>query len=214
MSRGGLLVAAQLSLLVVLATQALLSWRLQPWTPQAWLVIAAGTALGAWALSANRPGNFNVHPAPRAGGRLVSDGPYRWIRHPMYSALLLAGLGVVLGAGGWSAVALATLAAVFGADLTSLTRDWSTSVLADDLVATGTRYQQPTWNYRSIYAALQNNGAYPLSTTALSNGTPATVTMRGGSAAYLRFTIAAGQNAAIQFSTLPSTVQLSLVRTR
>jgi protein-S-isoprenylcysteine O-methyltransferase Ste14 len=112
MSRGGLLVAAQLSLLVVLATQALLSWRLQPWTPQAWLPLAAGTALGAWALSANRPGNFNVHPAPRAGGRLVSDGPYRWIRHPMYSALLLAGLGVVLGAGGWSALALATLAAV------------------------------------------------------------------------------------------------------
>jgi len=109
---------------------------------------------------------------------------------------------------------IGTLAGVFGADLTSLARDWSTSVFSDDLIATGTRYQQPTWNHRSIYAALQSNGAYPLATIALTNGTPATVSMRGGSAAYLRFTIAAGQNAAIQLSTLPSTVQLSLVRTR
>lgn len=115
MSRGALLVAAQLALLTVLAAQAVLSWRVQPWAPQAWLLLATGTALGAWALSANRPGNFNVQPTPRAGGRLVREGPYRWIRHPMYSALLLAGLGVVLGAGRWSAVALAALAAVLWA---------------------------------------------------------------------------------------------------
>ena len=112
MSRGALLVTAQLALLALLAVQALLSWRVQPWPVLAWVVIGAGVALGVWALSANRPGNFNVHPAPRAGGRLVREGPYRWIRHPMYSALLLAGLGVAIGAGGWSAVALAALAVV------------------------------------------------------------------------------------------------------
>lgn len=111
-SRGALLVAAQLALLALLAVQALLSWRGQPWPAPAWAALAAGVALGVWALSANRPGNFNVHPEPRAGGRLVREGPYRWIRHPMYSALLLAGLGVVIGAGGWSAVTLAALATV------------------------------------------------------------------------------------------------------
>jgi protein-S-isoprenylcysteine O-methyltransferase Ste14 len=114
MSRGAWLVAAQLALLALLAAQAVLSWRLQPWPLQAWALVVAGTALGAWALSANRPGNFNVHPTPRAGGRLVREGPYRWIRHPMYSALLLAALGVVLGAGGWSALAWAALAIVLG----------------------------------------------------------------------------------------------------
>lgn len=111
-SRGALLVAAQLALLGVLAVQALLSWRVQPWPAHAWAVLAAGVALGVWALSANRLGNFNVHPAPRAGGRLVREGPYRWIRHPMYSALLLAGIGAVLGAGAWSAVVLGALAVV------------------------------------------------------------------------------------------------------
>ena len=57
-------------------------------------VIAAGAAiaLGLWALSANRLGNFNIRPLPRAGGQLIQHGPYRWIRHPMYSALLLAGV--------------------------------------------------------------------------------------------------------------------------
>jgi protein-S-isoprenylcysteine O-methyltransferase Ste14 len=114
-SRGALLVTAQLALLALLATQAVLSWPEQPWPAPAWLLIAAGVALGAWALSANRPGNFNVQPTPRAGGRLVREGPYRWIRHPMYSALLLAGLGVALGAGGWSWVVLAALAVVLWA---------------------------------------------------------------------------------------------------
>ena len=112
MKRGTLLVTAQLALLALLAVQAFLSWRVERWPVLAWVAVGAGVALGVWALSANRPGNFNVHPEPRAGGRLVREGPYRWIRHPMYSALLLAGLGLVIGAGAWSAVALAALASV------------------------------------------------------------------------------------------------------
>ena len=60
--------------------------------------IAAGIALGAWALAANRPGNFNFRPEPREGGTLITHGPYRWIRHPMYTGLLLisAGLGGII----------------------------------------------------------------------------------------------------------------------
>lgn len=61
------------------------------------LMLALGSfVLGAWALSANRPGNFNIHPAPREGGRLIDAGPYRLIRHPMYTALMMFG-----GACGW-----------------------------------------------------------------------------------------------------------------
>ena len=60
-------------------------------------MLAAGVALGAWALSANRPGNFNIRPMPKAGGQLVRSGPYAWIRHPMYTAVLLAGLAGVYG---------------------------------------------------------------------------------------------------------------------
>ena len=42
-------------------------------------------------LGVNKPGNFNIRPTPKAGAQLVQDGPYRWIRHPMYSAILIAG---------------------------------------------------------------------------------------------------------------------------
>lgn len=89
---GSLLVALQFVLLIWLAFRgaaALFAVRLPIDA-----VIAAGLslALGLWALSANRPGNFNIRPLPRAGGRLIRHGPYRWIRHPMYTALLLAGV--------------------------------------------------------------------------------------------------------------------------
>jgi len=60
--------------------------------------IATGLALGAWALAANRPGNFNFRPEPKEGGILITHGPYRWVRHPMYTGLLLisAGLGGII----------------------------------------------------------------------------------------------------------------------
>ena len=108
---------------------------------------------------------------------------------------------------------VANLTRVFGAGLTTLARDWATSVLADDVTSTEARYQQPSWNMRSIFGALQSNGAYPLATTTLTS-TPSAVTVSGGSAAYLRFTVAAGKTATIQWSTLPSSVQLTLVRTK
>ena len=108
---------------------------------------------------------------------------------------------------------VANLTRVFGSNLPTLARDWATSVFADDITTTDARFQQPTWNMRSIYGALQSNGAYPLSTTALGTS-GATVNVSGGSAAFLRFGVAAGQTATIQWSTLPSTLQLTLVRTR
>jgi hypothetical protein len=108
---------------------------------------------------------------------------------------------------------LANLTQVFGANLPTLARDWATSVFADDITTTDARYQQPSWNLRSIFGTLQSNAAYPLVTTTLT-GTPAAVTISGGSAAYLRFAVAAGKTASIQWGTLPSAVQFTLVRTR
>lgn len=62
-------------------------------------LLAASAGVGLWALYANRPGNFNIRPTPRAGGELITEGPYRWIRHPMYTAVLLAGLAAAVGCG-------------------------------------------------------------------------------------------------------------------
>ena len=101
---GSLLVALQfgtLGALVLLAVPKLVQQPFQPWT---WLAFGLGGIIGLWALLANRPGNFNIHPTPRADGKLVAHGPYRWIRHPMYTAVSLAGLACALALGsalGW-----------------------------------------------------------------------------------------------------------------
>lgn len=56
----------------------------------------AAVALGIWALLAVRLDNVQIVPDPRQGAQLVRLGPYRWIRHPMYAALLLGTLALVL----------------------------------------------------------------------------------------------------------------------
>jgi protein-S-isoprenylcysteine O-methyltransferase Ste14 len=59
---------------------------------------AAALALAGWALLTMRPTNMNVTPDVRAGSVMVSHGPYRVIRHPMYAAILLGTLAIVLDA--------------------------------------------------------------------------------------------------------------------
>lgn len=55
----------------------------------------AGT-LGLWAIWTIGLGNFNVTPDVKELARLATAGPYRYIRHPMYSALLLGALALVI----------------------------------------------------------------------------------------------------------------------
>lgn len=56
-----------------------------------WLLAVelAGLFFGVWAVLAVRLRNLHVLPDVRPGARFVRRGPYRWIRHPMYAALLL-----------------------------------------------------------------------------------------------------------------------------
>jgi protein-S-isoprenylcysteine O-methyltransferase Ste14 len=90
---GKLYVAQQFGLLLALA--ALCAVHLRGALPgvATWLLWLASGVLGLWTLSVNRLGNFNIHPEPRSDGRLVKDGPYQWVRHPMYSAVLLLAAG-------------------------------------------------------------------------------------------------------------------------
>lgn len=78
-------------------------------------LLGAGVAVGAWALAANRPGNFNIRPDPHPQGRLVTGGPYAWVRHPMYLAVLLAMAAFALGGDAWQWAAWVALAAVLAA---------------------------------------------------------------------------------------------------
>lgn len=93
---GTLLVTLQFSLLSGLAALATIRV-LRGYTPMfPLLLVAASMALAVWTLMHNRPGNFNIRPTPKAWGTLVTTGPYRWIRHPMYTSVLLGAAALAL----------------------------------------------------------------------------------------------------------------------
>lgn len=99
---GQLWVALQFGLLLALAGLCLLEARHSlpsVWSGGLWL---ASAVLGLWTLWVNRPGNFNIRPEPHPDGHMVQEGPYRWVRHPMYGAVLL----LAAGAATWLANAL------------------------------------------------------------------------------------------------------------
>ena len=107
--RSIVIVALQLTLIVAIAAP----FDTVAWSLPATALVAAGIAVGAWALTANRPGNFNIRPDVKPGGRHVTHGPYACVRHPMYLAVMLAMLGFCAGYGTpWRWAALAALGVV------------------------------------------------------------------------------------------------------
>jgi protein-S-isoprenylcysteine O-methyltransferase Ste14 len=121
---GTVLVALQFALIGVLAVLALPAFLRGHAPAGAWVLAASGALLGLWALSSNRPGNFNIRPTPREGGQLVRQGSYRWIRHPMYSAVIACGLACALASSSlWGWASLAALVSVL-ATKASLEEHW------------------------------------------------------------------------------------------
>lgn len=49
----------------------------------------------------NRPSNFSVLPEPRDSAQLITSGPYRYVRHPLYTGLMLFALGCAVGWNTW-----------------------------------------------------------------------------------------------------------------
>ena len=59
------------------------------------LLMSISLMVALAALQANRLGNFNIHPSPKQNGCLIVHGIYRYIRHPMYTAVIFFGGGCV-----------------------------------------------------------------------------------------------------------------------
>lgn len=103
-----LLVAAQFMLIALLIWPS--SGLLYIWP--ALLLALPALALAIWTLFHNRPGNFNIRPTLKAGALLVTDGPYAWVRHPMYVCVLWMGIAAVVLYASW--LKLAALMALAG----------------------------------------------------------------------------------------------------
>lgn len=83
---------------LLVAAQFLL---LAAWLVSGWVVATSvsgricqvgGTALALWSFGwmiAAQRRMFRISPDPTGHSTLVTTGPYRWIRHPMYASILL-----------------------------------------------------------------------------------------------------------------------------
>ena len=58
------------------------------------VLLAGGLLMATGALALGR--QLTPLPAPSVSGRLVVDGPYRYVRHPIYSGVVLGALGLAL----------------------------------------------------------------------------------------------------------------------
>ena len=111
---------------------------------------------------------------------------------------------------------------VLGGNLPAMIDAWAVSVYTDDdTPGVDAMYTQPSWNFRSVFPAQPAAAQpYPLlgAVRVLSDNVPAALTLRGGSSAYLRFSVNAGKEAAIRLTSdgwMPSgALWATIVRTR
>jgi len=81
-----------------------------PWVGFPMLALAlAAQALRYWTMRALGP-FWNVRVFAIPGVPVVTDGPYRWVRHPNYAAVVVEGIAVPMVHGAWLTAALFSLA--------------------------------------------------------------------------------------------------------
>ena len=112
---------------------------------------------------------------------------------------------------------MANLTHALGMAPDSLMRDWAISVFLDDNAPNvDPRFQQPSWNMRSITTNNSTSLPFALFTRILHDGSTTNFQMVANGVAFLRFTVPSGQDGLVALTSggaaLPSTVQLAIVR--
>ena len=83
-----------------------------PWRAAIGLVLfALGLGFAIWA-RVHIGRNWGTPMSQKDEPELVSSGPYRWVRHPIYTGILLAGVGTAVALS-WQWLAAVALAAVY-----------------------------------------------------------------------------------------------------
>ena len=60
------------------------------------IIFIIGTTIGLWAYYNMGSKNFSPFPEPKKGAKLAQKGIYKYIRHPMYSGIMLVALSLFL----------------------------------------------------------------------------------------------------------------------
>ena len=59
-------------------------------------IFTIGLLFGFWAINHNKLGNFNIQPKLKEGSILITSGIYAYIRHPMYSSVIIMMLAFLI----------------------------------------------------------------------------------------------------------------------
>jgi protein-S-isoprenylcysteine O-methyltransferase Ste14 len=101
----GVTLGTAIALAAVTAARATAPRFADPYRTAGVIVMWLGLAVRVWAIAAlGRAFRTTVEVDP--GQAVVATGPYRWVRHPSYSGLLLIAIGCGLAAGNWLALAV------------------------------------------------------------------------------------------------------------
>jgi protein-S-isoprenylcysteine O-methyltransferase Ste14 len=87
--RSILLVTLQFILILSLG----LSAKIIPASAWGWILVCGGLVIGGWAVFEMRHSKLRVQPEVAPGAVLITTGPYRFIRNPMYLSVLLVTFG-------------------------------------------------------------------------------------------------------------------------
>jgi len=89
---------SKFALLIVIVTilYLLISGNLLSLSPRVIAVQLLAVALSIWARRSFQTNQFSIHAEPKEG-QLLLRGPYQFIRHPMYAAILLLIWSGILG---------------------------------------------------------------------------------------------------------------------
>lgn len=112
---------------ILLALLALAGWQVHAWP---FVIIGLALALSGMVLGlkafVSLGSALTPTPVPLRGAELRVNGVYAWVRHPMYSAILLAALGLLIAAGSVRGSLMWIVLAVFFV----LKSRWEDSLLA------------------------------------------------------------------------------------
>lgn len=107
--RGGVWVAVQfvwLAAIVLVGRLDLATFTFSGRQALGWTFIGGAIALGI-AASTSLGRNLTPFPKPVTNGSMVEHGPYRIVRHPIYTAVIVGMVGIAIRGGDWVSVALA-----------------------------------------------------------------------------------------------------------